>query len=131
MSVGIVPEALRDHILPFDWEVTLVWAEECSVESVPRARFDYLLELPLWSSRRGGGMMFDLSPMAVLADPRCCPWQWERIQGADLQFPLDFLVYLERPWILDGVHRLAKAYQLGWDEVSVRLHPETVLPRIC
>lgn len=126
----MIPAQLQCHILPFDWEVSQVWAVECSVRTVPRRDFDYLLELPMWSSRRGEGMLFDLTPMEVITNPDQCRWQWERVQAADMQYPLDFLCYQNRPWILDGVHRLAKAHQAGITEISIRIHDEELLPRI-
>lgn len=52
------------------------------------------------------------------------------IKQADISFPVDFLIYQEQQWILDGVHRLAKIFQLGSEFVSVRFHLETVIPQI-
>ena len=126
----ILPDILADHILPFDWDVRLVWTEEAEVSRWPIADLAYLLDLPLWSSVPGRGMLFDISPREVLASPDRSPHQYLRALQADLAFPIDLLRYRECHWILDGVHRLAKLALLGEDFVDVRVHSEAIIPRI-
>jgi len=126
----VLPPILADHILPFDWDVRLVWVQEAEVSRWLIADLAYLLDLPLWSSVPGQGMLFDISPREVLASPDRSPHQHLRIAQADLAFPIDLLRYRERHWILDGVHRLAKLALLGEDFVSVRVHAEAIIPRI-
>ena len=126
----ILPDILADHILPFDWDVRLVWTEEAEVSRWPIADLAYLLDLPLWSSVPGRGMLFDISSREVLASPDRSPHQYLRVLQADLAFPIDLLRYRECHWILDGVHRLAKLALLGEDFVGVRVHSEAIIPRI-
>ncbi len=125
-----IPEVLKAHILPLRWDVRRVWALEAPVVEVPRQDFDYLLELPIWSSRKGAGMLFDVVPMAVIRDPSVCPYQARRIEDADTRWPLDFLLYQGRPWILDGVHRLARHRMEGAEVIRVRFHPQDVARHI-
>ncbi len=117
-----IPEILKDHILPFDWDVTKVWNLQGTVEMFSRARFDYLLDLPLWSSVPGKGMLFDISPSTVIQNPAASPHQAKRLAAADTSYPLDFLLHHDRPWILDGVHRLAKLYIEQAEIIQVRFH---------
>tara|TARA_Y100000588_G_scaffold354235_1_gene408295 strand:- start:139 stop:573 length:435 start_codon:yes stop_codon:yes gene_type:complete len=117
-----VPEILKDHILPFNWNVTKVWSLNADVDLVSRSRFDYLLDLLLWSSGPGKGMLFDIAPMAVIQNPMASPHQTKRLATTDISYPLDFLMYSGRPWILDGMHRLAKLYVEGSELIEVRFH---------
>jgi hypothetical protein len=130
VSASSVPPALRRHILPFNWDVRRVWRLPTSAQSVAREELDYLLELPLWSSVPQGGMLFDISPRQVLADPQVTLHQYQRIQEADLAFPIDMLDFEGVRWILDGVHRLAKHFLLDHASVDLRLHPSNVVPQI-
>lgn len=125
-----IPEPLRDHILARDWDVRRAWTLETEAQVVPLQRLTYLLELPLWSSVPGRGMLFDLCPADVLADPNRCPRHTRRIEDADLAYPLDFALVDGRAWILDGVHRIARASELGLDTVRIRQHHERALADI-
>ncbi len=126
----IIPDILADHILPFDWDVHLVWEEAAEVFPRPLTDFDYLLDLPLWSSVPNRGMLFDISPREVIAFPQRSPHQYQRVLKANIIFPIDLVHYQEREWILDGVHRLANLYLMGTDFVSVRLHSNAIIPQI-
>lgn len=125
-----IPEALLEHILPFNWKVEEVWKLTAEVIVAERTEFDYLLELPLWSSEAGRGMLFDIAPIEVIRDPGRSPYQTQRLANTQLGYPLDFLLADGRRWILDGAHRLAKHYQLGDPSVAIRFHDESVIPRI-
>jgi len=125
-----LPDTLAAHILPFDWDVRLVWQESAEVTVRPLADFAYLLDLPLWSSIPHQGMLFDVSPREIIASPQRSPYQYERIVKADTDFPIDLLHYQEREWILDGVHRLAKLFLIEAESVKVRVHSEEIIPRI-
>jgi len=125
-----VPRELSEVILPFDWDVTKVWALSTHVESIPRIELDYLLHLPLWSSRSGEGMLFDIAPITVISNPETSNYQAQRLAATNLQHPIDLLDFEGRKWILDGVHRLAKHYQEGTSQIDVRIHNEKVIDSI-
>ena len=125
-----IPDQLMNHILPFNWDVTKVWALGTPVDEVPVSDLEYLLHLPLWSSVQGKGMLFDLAPISVITDRTISPWQTERLQSADTTYALDLLLYQGKSWILDGVHRFARLYSEGKDTVRARFHPESCVPNI-
>lgn len=116
------PRILNEHILSINWDVRKVWALESPVKLVERLEYDYLLDLPLWSSVQGKGMLFDISPMTVIKNPMASVYQTERLKSTITKYPLDFLMYCGRPWILDGVHRLAKLYMTGEKFAKIRIH---------
>jgi hypothetical protein len=126
----IVPEILRDHILPFNWDVRKVWALEADVIQVRFSEFAYLLELPLWSSVAKQGLLFDVCPMDVIRNPNISIYQTQRLQQIELQHPIDVLVARDKRWILDGVHRVAKHFILNRPTLFVRFHDESIVPAI-
>jgi len=126
----IIPDILRDHILPFNWNVRRVWALKADVVQVPCSDFAYLLKLPLWSSIPNQGLLFDICPMDVIRNPNVSIYQTKRLQETQTQYPIDVLVMNERRWILDGVHRIAKHFASNSAVVSVRFHDESIIPAI-
>jgi len=126
----LIPPELKRHILPFNWDVTAVWSLEAQVKSEPIQTYTYLLELPLWSSASGQGMLFDTRPMDVLNHPERFPHQTQRIQQAETGHPIEMIMYQNRKWILDGVHRIAKLYGQEATQVAVRTHTEDIVPLI-
>ena len=125
-----IPPALIEHILPFNWEVCRVWALKAAVDQVPCADFAYLLDLPLWSSVKGRGVLFDLRPRQVMRHPGSSPYQCQRLNDVDLAYPIDVLIYRNRRWILDGVHRIAKHLILKHTTLPARFHDAAVIPAI-
>lgn len=130
VSLNSAPKILADHILPFNWDVRKVWALDTPPMVIQREDMDYLLYLPLWSSIPNNGMMFDISPMDVIDDPFSFKHHHKHIDTVNLSHPIDMLLLNYRPWILDGVHRLARLYIEQIELISVRFHPESVIPLI-
>lgn len=131
--VKSIPAELEHHVLPFNWDVGRLWTLPCAVRDEHRARFDYLLDLPFWSSVPDAGMLFDLVPMTVIQDPASAPHHAERILSTDTSYPLEFLEYRDKCWILDGVHRLSRLYMSGVARVRIRIHDTSIIPgiRVC
>ncbi len=125
-----IPEKLKEHILPFNWDVRAVWALDAMKLRRCRKKFDYLLDLPLWSSVPQKGMLFDLAPIEVIRNPEMWPYQNQRLSAADTFYPIDFLVLNGKNWILDGVHRLAKNFISKVEFVEVRYHEESIIHKI-
>ena len=119
--------ALKDHVLPFDWDVRKVWRLASPVTKVASTEFAYLLELPLWSSVPNKGLLFDISPLEVIRNPDASPYQTRRLVEADLRFAIDILWLNNRRWVLDGVHRIAKHFTLNTPELQVRFHDASII----
>ncbi|NJD06093.1 MAG: hypothetical protein FIA97_06300 [Methylococcaceae bacterium] len=126
----VVPEILKNHILPFDWDVHKIWEIQAPVFQISCAEFEYLLELSLWSSVPNQGLLFDVRPIDVIRDPGRSPYQARRLARCDLQHPIDILLAREKRWVLDGVHRIAKQVSLQRSTIAVRFHDESVIPII-
>jgi len=125
-----IPEALKRHILPFNWDVRKVWALAATTQQIPCGEFRHWMELPLWSSVPGRGLLFDTRPVDVIRDVKHSPYQTQRLYQACLDFPVDILILEDKRWILDGIHRIAKHFMLNSTTIPARFHDESVIPQI-
>lgn len=125
-----IPEILKNHILPFNWDVRKVWAIEAEVVQVPCSEFTYLLELPLWSSVPKRGLLFNVRPIEVIRDPSVSTYQARRLDQTELEYPIDILLMQDRRWVLDGVHRIAKHFILKHSTIPIRYHNENFISEI-
>jgi hypothetical protein len=123
----VIPENLTSHILPFNWNVHQVWSLEATVQQVPFAQFAYLLQLPLWSSVPHQGMLFDTRPIDVINNPNYSIHQTQRLEQADVKYPIDVLIMQDQQFTLDGVHRIAKHFILNSSTIPARFHDESVI----
>lgn len=114
-----VPTPLRDVILDFHWDVERLHALDLPTRQVAMATLAWHLDLPFWSAN---AIPFQVSPNEVAANPTGHRQQWLRTHAADLRHPVD--AYLRSDgWIviLDGIHRLLKAYLKGRSHMAVRV----------
>ena len=117
---SLVPDELRPYMLGFEWTHAGLWALRLPVESMAVAELAWQLELRWW---RRGERVFAISPAEVLRDPGADREQFERVLAADLAFPVDVTLRRDRWFLLDGVHRLAKATLEGRSVIEVRRVP--------
>ena len=124
-----MPAEIEAVYFDFDWDKRRVWSLDVPVESIDRARLEWHLDLPFWSSRPPEPL-FDLRPRAVLDDPAVHAIHAERVRTADLRFPMDAMAHGSRLCLLDGMHRLVRHVQQGHRRVSVRIVPRSMIPHI-
>ena len=68
--------------------------------------------------------------MEIINDPEKYKDEYERTMKADLSHPIDIMKNKGRWLILDGLHRLMKAYIQGQKKVKVRKIPRERIPDI-
>lgn len=123
-----LPDALRDVILDFQWDLDRLHALELPARPVAVDELRWHLDLPFWMVN---GRPFQVRPREVAENPGRFDGQWERTMAADLRFPLAGRVRTDgRIVILDGVHRLLKAAVLRIPTVNVRILTESDLGAI-
>lgn len=76
------------------------------------------------------GMLFDLTPNQALTNLDLYPHQRERIEKADIRYPVDIIFDEERFYILDGLHRVARLIVESSTQVRVRKHKMNVQAKI-
>ncbi|MGM0601114.1 MAG: hypothetical protein ACQETH_14995 [Candidatus Rifleibacteriota bacterium] len=113
MKVNI-PEVLSNHILPISWDVRKVWGVIAPIEKLPITDFNFLLDLPFWSSKANIGMLFDLTPKQVIKNMDKYPHQKGRILKADIRFPIDF-IFDRGNGLLQRIGQSAQSRALWWN----------------
>jgi hypothetical protein len=88
-----------------------------------------LLDLPIWASAPPE-KLYDLSPRTVLEGLDAYPKHRQRIEAADLSFPIHVMHWRGRYVIMDGFHRLLKAKLQKLTEVAVFEVPQALIPEI-
>ena len=126
MIMKILPPEMRDWYFQFNWDVSRLWALDVPAETMDFSLLRWHFDIPIWSVKRG--MHFDLRPRDVIRNPGRHPRHDQRIEAADISFPIDMMFTVDRIAILDGVHRLAKYEILGLKTVKVRIIPCEMIP---
>jgi hypothetical protein len=122
-----IPAVLRDVLLGFHWDPNRLWALAIEPTEVELSELEWQLDLPFW---RDGDRIFAVTPREVAADPVRHREQYERTMAADLAYPIHLLQREHRLTILDGVHRLLKAYLRGTRTITAKVVLSEQLPDI-
>ncbi len=102
------------------WDVRKIWSLNLPVRRKPIEEFLWHLDLPIWPSSPPESI-FDLKPRYVLANLESFPDHKEKIDKADISYPIETMNFGKRLVILDGIHRLCKQYIDGINEISYRV----------
>jgi hypothetical protein len=111
-----MPAVLRDAIGTEPWQVPPDELEE-GVEEVPLTTLEWALELPVWGWR---GRPFQVTPNQVRADPRRYAVHYARTMWSELDDPIVLARRNGRWVVLDGYHRLLKAFVEGRRTIRAR-----------
>jgi hypothetical protein len=114
------PSVIDRYWYAFDWNVEALWALDLPVERLAFAVLEWHLDVPLWPYEN---VPYSLRPRDVLKSPYRYALEYRRTQEASLVFPLEVTWFSGRWLILDGIHRLLKAHELGQTEITVRKVP--------
>ena len=125
-----LPPELIDWYFPFNWDVELLWKLNGEAKEKKIANLEWHLDKPLWSSVVGQGMLFDLKPIDVLANPKRHAYHWNRIEQADTRNPICMTEYKGRDIIIDGIHRLAKFVCKEVELIDVKFINESTIQEI-
>ena len=121
------PQIIKDVGFDFHWEEEKVWMRDYPVEKMDIQELVWHLDIPfLWSD----GGVYNLTSREVIENPDKYAKEYERTMKSDLKYPIDIMENKGHWLILDGLHRLTKAYVLGQTEVSVRKIPRAEIPNI-
>lgn len=122
-----LPKIIEEVGFDFNWSEEKVWALDVPVEEIDIKDLEWHFDVPFWFTPGG---YYDLKPNDVLANHEKYKDEYERTMRADLSHPLDIMWWKNRWLLLDGLHRLVKAKQLGWTKVKVRKIPKSAIPKI-
>lgn len=122
------PITIEKYWYSIDWDVPALWALELPIEQISFKTLEWHLDVPVWPDPRGRD--YRVTPRQVMDYPEIHAFEFERIQTADLSFPLEVYPNLGRLMILDGIHRFCHALLRGDTEVRVRRIPHGAVRRL-
>lgn len=120
------PQIINDVGFDFDWDEKKVWALDAPATTMDINQLVWHFDIPfLWQKSA-----YDLTPRAVMENPGLYDKEYYRTMKADLIHPIDVMENKGRMLILDGLHRLMKAFIQGQKQVSVRVISRSRIPEI-
>lgn len=122
-----IPKIIKDVGFDFDWENEKVWQLNIPVTEMDIEELTWHFDIPFhW--HRGG--VYNLKSRDIIENPKEHQEEYERTMKADMKYPIDIMKNKGRWLILDGLHRLMKAYTQGMKKVRVRVIPRDKIPEI-
>jgi hypothetical protein len=115
-----LPSVIERYWYAFDWDVEALWAMDLRAEPFPMSKLEWMLDIPAWPFEGKG---YVISPRDVLKQPYRYAEEYGRTQTASLLFPIEIIWFRRRWVILDGVHRMLKAHELGHEVIMARKVP--------
>ncbi len=121
-----VPKELAEVYVDFYWSQEKLWNLSIEAEEVKIAEIDWILDLPIW-------YMDDIKiPRLLIENPNLDKFHWNRVEAADLTYPIHLIQWKKRLLVLDGIHRLIKAMISGQDRIFAKVlnqsHIHEILP---
>ena len=117
-----LPKILEDVTPDFEWDSKKIWALDLPVQNMNISELIWHLDYPFWDKE--GTDDWNLTPAEFLKNSAAEPSHYAKVQQSDLQFPLEIIEFKGRYRILDGIHRLVKAYMNDAKTVLVRIVPK-------
>lgn len=119
MNNNTWPDQIKEVGFDFEWDEKKVWALDVPSTTVDIDQLIWHLDVPFLSENKE----YDLTPREVLGNPGEHDKEYYRMMQSDLIHPIDVMENKGRLLILDGLHRLMKAFVQGQKNVSVRVIP--------
>ena len=130
MSEKDLPEIIKKVGFDFKWSVEKVWALKYPAEEMDMRELEWHFDIPFWEVSDTDD--YNLPAWSDIREPgsEAHSEHWKKIQAADLKYPIDIMENKGRWLILDGLHRLVKAYVAGSKTVKVRIIPRSRISEI-
>ncbi|MEK7507475.1 MAG: hypothetical protein AAB602_00110 [Patescibacteria group bacterium] len=116
------PQALIDAGLSMFVNTTKLRELPLRVADIDIENLLWHFDMPVWA--KDGTDDWNLAPWEVIKKREGTLLHWERAEKTDLRFPIVITEYNSRLVILDGVHRLVKAYIRGDKKIKAKIIPK-------
>ena len=117
-----LPPIIEDLWYSIDWDVPTLWALDLPKTMLPMERLIWHLDVPVWPDP--DDVPYRVTPRQVIENPSLHAREIARVDAADLAFPIEVILRGDDWMILDGIHRLTKAWRDGATEISARIVPD-------
>lgn len=122
-----LPATVLQYGFDFYWDNEKVWKIKAPVTTCPIADLEWHFDIPfLWE----GEGKYNLKARDVIERPSEHREEYDRMLRADMTHPIDCMENKGRLVILDGLHRLMKAFVKGEHVVRIRFIPRKYIPDI-
>ena len=128
MSNRKTSQIIKDVGFDFDWDSRKVWLLDVPTEEIDIDELIWHFDIPFWEKE--GTDEYNLLPWEVIKHPEIEKTHYKKVIEADLIHPIDIMENKDRWLILDGLHRLVKAYIQGIKIVNVRKISRDYIPKI-
>jgi hypothetical protein len=110
------PKLLEDLGFNFKINFQKLWKLELPVTELDIEELIWHFDIPFWEKDDTDD--WNLTPWEVIKKTEGSKDHQKKIDNANLDYPLDIMRNNNRWPVLDGLHRLAKAYQLGYKKLK-------------
>lgn len=111
-----------------NWEEEKIWSLQLPVVEINIKELLWHFDAPWWPN--DSGERWTITPWDVLHKNQGSTNEQIKVEKANLLYPIDILENKGKCLILDGIHRLVKAYKQGQEKVKVRIIPRERLSEI-
>ena len=122
-----IPQIIKDVGFDFSWDEKKVWALNIPVTQMDINKLTWHFDIPFHWHR---DKVYNLKSREIIDNPDKYKEEYERTMKSDLSHPIDIMDNKGRWLILDGLHRLMKAYTQKKDKVQVRIIPRDKISEI-
>ena len=123
-----LPDIIKKVGFDFTWDSKKVWQLKLPVVEMDVKELLWHFDIPFWEKEDTDD--YNLTPREVIKGGHGTKGHRNKIHAADLQYPIDIMKNKGRWLILDGLHRLVKAYESGHKTVRVRKVPRKEISKI-
>ena len=109
----------------FFWDVRKLWTVDLPVVSMRVRDLEWLLDKPFW---KDGPRKLTLRPLDVATHPQRHQADYERTMAVDLSRPINVIEHRGRWVVIDGLHRLLKAWMCGHEMILAKQAHEKHIP---
>lgn len=123
------PKIMIETGFSFDWDDAKVQAMDEPVSELNINELLWNLDIPFWEEEKIND--WNLTPREVAEYPKYHQNHYQRVLKSDLQYPICIARNKYGKWfILDGTHRLTKAYLNRQKTVKVKIIPKERISEI-
>ena len=124
----IRPAIIYRYWYSIDWSVRDLWTLDLPKTRLPMESLTWHLDFPVWPD--ADGQPYRGTPRQVVEQRQENAVEFARVQQADLAYPIEAILRGTRWMILDGIHRMTKAWLDGADHMTVRVVPESAVQQM-
>lgn len=122
------PKIIKDAGFDFYIDFKKLWRLNLPVTEMDIEKLIWHFEIPFWEKDDTDD--WNLTPMEVIKNHPKSKDHQKKVEEADLKYPIDITKKNNKWIILDGIHRLVKAYKLGYRKIKVRVVPKNKIEEI-